>query len=88
MRDQQILVSRPCWLRLGVANIKLNLKKLVSEKHSSLFWHFVGDEEKSFMLLPPGPNPIKHLRPHITNSCNKLERLFLASLFSMSNVCE
>ncbi len=50
----------------------MGLKILVVDKHSSLFCLTVSDEEKSFIRLTPGANPIKLFTVVIANFRNKL----------------
>ncbi len=54
-------------------------ERFARDKHSSLFYHFVDDEEKSFVTSTPSPDVIKPFK----SASNKLEFLCLVNLSSL-----
>jgi hypothetical protein len=54
-----------------------------SDKHTSLFWPGIRDEDKSFITLTQVVNVTKCFYSLLTLRHNKLECLFLAIIFSL-----
>jgi hypothetical protein len=68
-------------------DIRLGWNGLPGGKHSSLFFFFVRDGEKSFVTLVSDVNISKPFYSLTMAGNNKLDRLYLASLSGIVNIC-